>query len=253
MWPQRLCAAVALDEPSVESLSFAGHLATRLGLPLEIVHVSTGDATPEELQGLVHDTLGDVKVKLHLRSHTSIAEGIIAATSELGADLLVVGSHAHGVIRRALLGSIAEKVLRLATMPTILVPPHDRGLHAGHAPSVQQVVAATDFSPEAERAVQVAATLTRAFGGKLTIVHAGDEGRERLEELRERYEHDDHRIGIVDLPGRSPGNEVLTLVEGTGADLLAIGLRGLGGARRFFGTVAETIVRGSTVPVLTAR
>ena len=35
---------------------------------------------------------------------------------------LVLGAHGHGVLRRFVLGSVAERVLRLATCPVMLVP-----------------------------------------------------------------------------------------------------------------------------------
>ena len=38
------------------------------------------------------------------------------------ADLLVLGSHGHGVVHRALLGSISEGVLHRATIPVLIVP-----------------------------------------------------------------------------------------------------------------------------------
>ena len=45
-----------------------------------------------------------------------------AAAGARGADLLVLGSHGHGVIRRFLLGSVAERVLREAGCPVMIVP-----------------------------------------------------------------------------------------------------------------------------------
>ena len=53
---------------------------------------------------------------------------IVRHADERGADLLVLGSHGHGVIRRFLLGSVAERVLREAGCPVMIVP--DRALRA---------------------------------------------------------------------------------------------------------------------------
>lgn len=39
-----------------------------------------------------------------------------------GADFVVVGSHGHGVIASLLLGSVAEGMVRKATVPTLVVP-----------------------------------------------------------------------------------------------------------------------------------
>ena len=53
---------------------------------------------------------------------------IVRRADERGADLLVLGSHGRGVIRRFLLGSVAERVLREAGCPVMIVP--DRALRA---------------------------------------------------------------------------------------------------------------------------
>jgi nucleotide-binding universal stress UspA family protein len=39
-----------------------------------------------------------------------------------GADFVVVGSHGHGVIGALLLGSVAEGMVRKASVPTLIVP-----------------------------------------------------------------------------------------------------------------------------------
>jgi nucleotide-binding universal stress UspA family protein len=41
---------------------------------------------------------------------------------ESGADFVILGSHGHGVIASLLLGSVAEGMVRKATVPTLIVP-----------------------------------------------------------------------------------------------------------------------------------
>ena len=66
---------------------------------------------------------------------------IVRYAGERGADLLVLGSHGRGVIRRFLLGSVAERVLREAGCPVMIVP--DRVLHATVAEARTLSVAAS--------------------------------------------------------------------------------------------------------------
>ena len=55
----------------------------------------------------------------------STPETIVREAERLGADLIVLGSHGHGVIRRAILGSVSEHVLHHASQPLFIVPaPH---------------------------------------------------------------------------------------------------------------------------------
>ncbi len=71
------------------------------------------------------------KVKTDLPSATSqIAEGsplhaLLDYVKECGADFVVLGSHGHGVIASLLLGSVAEGMVRKATVPTLIVPAAD--------------------------------------------------------------------------------------------------------------------------------
>jgi nucleotide-binding universal stress UspA family protein len=47
---------------------------------------------------------------------------LLEHTTEIGADFVIVGSHGHGVIASILLGSVAEGMVRKATVPTLVVP-----------------------------------------------------------------------------------------------------------------------------------
>ncbi len=58
---------------------------------------------------------------------SQIAEGsplhaLLDHVKQGGADFVVVGSHGHGVIASLLLGSVAEGLVRKATVPTLVVP-----------------------------------------------------------------------------------------------------------------------------------
>ena len=46
---------------------------------------------------------------------------ILEFTAELRPDLIVMGTHGHGAIARALLGSVAQKVVRDAPCPVVCV------------------------------------------------------------------------------------------------------------------------------------
>lgn len=48
-------------------------------------------------------------------------EEIVAAAREEGADLVVIGTHGRGGVDRLLLGSVADRVIRLAPCPVLAV------------------------------------------------------------------------------------------------------------------------------------
>lgn len=50
------------------------------------------------------------------------AAGIVRYAGELPADVIVLGTHGYGPVKRFLLGSVVERVLRQATCPVLTVP-----------------------------------------------------------------------------------------------------------------------------------
>ncbi len=54
------------------------------------------------------------------------AQEIVAAAARGGVDLIVMGTHGRRGLPRVLLGSVAEKVVRLSPVPVLTVPGADR-------------------------------------------------------------------------------------------------------------------------------
>jgi nucleotide-binding universal stress UspA family protein len=50
------------------------------------------------------------------------ADGIIACSLKFGADMIVLGTHKRSGFDRLIMGSVAETVLRHATIPVLIVP-----------------------------------------------------------------------------------------------------------------------------------
>jgi nucleotide-binding universal stress UspA family protein len=53
------------------------------------------------------------------------ARRIVETAVQLGADLIVVGTHGRRGLPRMLLGSVAEKVVRTSPVPVLIVPQHE--------------------------------------------------------------------------------------------------------------------------------
>jgi nucleotide-binding universal stress UspA family protein len=54
----------------------------------------------------------------------SPAQQILRYAEDHGADVVVLGSHGHGLVRRFLLGNVADKVVRQAQCAVLVVPHH---------------------------------------------------------------------------------------------------------------------------------
>lgn len=51
-----------------------------------------------------------------------LLETLIDCAKEREADLLVLGSHGHGVVARVLIGSTAQRIINHTSIPTLIVP-----------------------------------------------------------------------------------------------------------------------------------
>jgi universal stress protein A len=84
---------------------------------------------PEAAQG-IQESLAVLAAGVReagLECQTGTVEGnpgdeIVDYARKIGADLIVMGTHGRGGLRRVLLGSVAEKVLRAACCPVLVVP-----------------------------------------------------------------------------------------------------------------------------------
>jgi len=87
-----------------------------------------------------------------------------------GAELIAMGTHGLGGLRKWLLGSTTERVLRRTRVPVLAVPPSDES-SAGAAGQVSRLLAATDFSDASVEAMKVAAEWAREFAAAMTVAH----------------------------------------------------------------------------------
>ena len=84
------------------------------------------DEAKRRAQSQLEALLGQVKPELP-DATAQLAEGsplhaLLDYVKESDADMVVLGSHGHGVIASLLLGSVAEGRVRKAAVPTLIVP-----------------------------------------------------------------------------------------------------------------------------------
>lgn len=72
-----------------------------------------------ELLAGVPSDLDDVRTKL---VEGAPLHAIVDYVKEVNAELVVLGSHGHGVVAALLLGSVAEGMVRKSVVPTLVVP-----------------------------------------------------------------------------------------------------------------------------------
>lgn len=149
---KNIIVATDFSEPATAALNCGRQLARKLGSNLHLVHVLadvTGLAmtTPgfageistemrERVQENAKDQLArqlseddhrDLNAKTTVMTAAAPAHAIVTLAHELPADLIVVGTRGRGGISHLLLGSVAERVIRVAPCPVLVVkhPEHE--------------------------------------------------------------------------------------------------------------------------------
>ncbi len=147
-WLKILCA-IDFGESSRSALERAAELAGSFGADLTLVHVwkgprsvseriarGAGGLTPElgaELGRKLEGWKGEAERISGRAVKTAIVSGAPAAeitrlAQEEKADLVVVGTHGRTGLQRAVLGSVAEAIVRHAPCPVLVArPPPDWG------------------------------------------------------------------------------------------------------------------------------
>ncbi len=86
------------------------------------VRVEIETAIRETLNGKTATLLRDVPdVELNVYQHPSPGRALCELAEDEGADLLILGSHGRSGLSRAFLGSVAERVVRHAPCPVLVV------------------------------------------------------------------------------------------------------------------------------------
>lgn len=122
--PRQVLVAVDFSEASERALGVAREYAVAFGARLHLLHVvpPTTDPVPQpRLEALAAGLAGAVPVTTAVASGLPAAQ-IVRYAARNGIDLIVLGTHGRTGFSRALLGSVAEAVVRTAPCPVLTVP-----------------------------------------------------------------------------------------------------------------------------------
>jgi nucleotide-binding universal stress UspA family protein len=147
---KKVLVATDFGKASEAALTYGRELTRTFGATLEVIHVTESiigryalDGSimiPTELQAdienearktleaqLSEEDRRDLHAKAVLRTSSATAETIVEYANEMRADVIVVGTHGRRAMAHLLLGSVAERVVRLAPCPVLTVrnPEHE--------------------------------------------------------------------------------------------------------------------------------
>ncbi|HLU26580.1 MAG TPA: universal stress protein [Longimicrobiales bacterium] len=216
-------------------------------------------------------------------AQTVVLDGPIVPTLEdflhrSEADLVVMTTHGRGPVSRAWLGSVADRLVRHASVPVLLirpeagdVPPPDQD------PEIRNILVPLDGSHLAESVIEHATRLGRLYGARYTLLRVAapevavgyppaphgswvipdagespdaDAAREYLEGVADRLRGDGLEVETRVVRHLQPAVAILSAAE-RDVDVIAMATHGRGGiSRAILGSVADKVIRGANVPVL---
>lgn len=138
-----IVAAVDFSDSTSGVLDAAAAQAKAFGAELHIVHVLEPEPsytaygfTPDEFPAMhvfqeearkragaqlakLAEGIPGAQIKL---VEGSPLHGVLDFVKSVGSDLVILGSHGHGMVASLLLGSVAEGMVRKAVVPTMVIP-----------------------------------------------------------------------------------------------------------------------------------
>lgn len=205
-----------------------------------------------------------ILVETALCEGTDPAKEILQIAKKKSADLIVTGTRGQKGLARLAFGSFAEQLIHHAECPVLTIGPDVAP--PGPVGAFQEIVYATDFSPEAAKAMTFALSFAQDSGAHIYLCHVLPDHHQRADsqELTAKFTAALQRLVpdiarewcepecIVEHGYAADG--ILLLAHRVKADLIVIGTRPYSHwFANFKAGVAFEVIRAAACPVLTIR
>ena len=279
--PVARCLARSLQIPVellgvIDIVDMASHLATD---KLSIIHAMVDDASrrfAEYLEGIAQNfPTGTARCTIRTGNP---AEAIIDSAAEDKHALIALATHGRSGLDRWLMGSVAEKVLRGGSNPTLVVRARDDKSPSWAMATLKRIIVPLDGSELSEgilpyikelaKQLDTEVTLIRLYGGLLAAgdgfyspqqldaltARLRDETVRYLETKTEEMKRQGlNKVSFAAKEG-SEADEILAIARQSPDTMIAMCTHGRSGVQRWaLGSVTEKVVRHSDNPVLVVR
>jgi nucleotide-binding universal stress UspA family protein len=231
----------------------------------------------EALIGQAREYVATMKERLDqegIRASVEVRVGppagvLLDIAEEKRVSLIAVTTHGRSGLSRALLGSVAEIVLRKSPVPVFALRPVEGVSSGKELGPIKGILVPTDLSGGSEAILDPAADLAKLFGARLVFLHVrhpakpldggakdGDENeaRSRLHELAALAQAQGVPTAEILDVGEDVPEQILANARFHGCDLIAMTSHGRSAVSRLVvGSVTENVLRESTLPLLIVR
>lgn len=275
--PSRIVVGVDLSECSAAALRLAVDLAARIGAELTVLHAvapATGPRHPlsravelptprqrfsaieNDLVRFIRSIIGRAPMPSYRIVEGDPSEAILFAEAYERAELIILGTRGLGGSSRLTLGSVAERVLRRASVPVLTICP--QRAPERESGSFAHILCPVNETALAASAVRVAVSFAERAGGKVTVLRVLENGDDDVgaadEQLRRWLRDTDLAAADLDrvIMRGEGGKAILDYAAANAVDLIVLG------ARReqysdwtVVGSTTEQVTRHATCAVLT--
>ncbi|CAN5592402.1 universal stress protein [soil metagenome] len=284
---------------STKALRYARALGEEFDSTFHLLNVFDGQLEPplpaplfgtdQEIATIVRRELRALGEKAGLpmdRSHCHMRIGpayrqVCEEAAKVRADLIVIATRGAGGWKRVLIGSTAERVVRHAPCPVLVVREKERefisrksGKQQERTLKIRRIVVPTDFSAHSKEALDYAIALAKRVGARLLLVNATypqylntsidymaldypalyEDIRSRARSEMKEFLRGSAFQGVpfdTAIKDGHPAERIVRFAKKERADLIVTSTHGRTGfSRALLGSTAEQVVRHARCPVL---
>lgn len=205
-----------------------------------------------------------------------VADEIVRTAGEKFIDIIIAATRTKKGLKRLLLGSVTERLIRIAPCPLFILrgSNYDSRIFAKRGFNLRRILVGCDFSEDSGFAVQHGLSLAQEFQAELNLVHVIDSNLykysdDMMIELKHKLDDDLRNkfnkkliemfpqeaynwcnLKTILLAGR-PHEELVKYAVLKNIDLIIMGTRGIGLVETMFiGSTTDRVIRKSSCPVL---
>jgi nucleotide-binding universal stress UspA family protein len=218
---------------------------------------------------------GGLGLSVQSRIATGIpSEEVLAVTRAEDAELVVVGTRGKTGLEHILLGSTAERIIRMAPCPVLAVPAAKQRAGENPKATVTRMLVPVDFSDCSLDALEYGALIAQRSNAFMKLLHVLEPVSYGLDfTLPHMAQRESSKTAITKrlsdlvsaltsaglasdflISGGLPADSILTAAAAHDIGLIVMGTHGRRGlSHALFGSVAESVLRKSWCPILTVR
>jgi nucleotide-binding universal stress UspA family protein len=291
---KRIICATDFSDLSNHAIAYGVALAKEFQAKLYMCHVI--DLSPAAIYGEAVLALEEQQIRMTRYAHEEMkklmgeeqvdweplitvgspAHEIARLAGEKAADLTIAASHGRSGLKRLLLGSVTERLMRTLPCPLMVVRASEGGaaLRAAQKITFKRILVGCDFSSNSDLAFQYGLSLAQEFQADLYLAHVieppayqdlikSQSGVQEEEQQGLRNQLKDDLANMVPEDARSWCTPITVLLAGQpheeltkyavvqDIDLIVLGVRGQNLVETLFvGSTTDRVIRNATRPVL---